>query len=65
MQGIQFLRKYNLTHRDIKPGNLLLDSDRDDATLKIADFGFARHMVGESLAATLCGSPLYMVFVCV
>jgi serine/threonine-protein kinase ULK2 len=39
----------------------------DDATppptlfaLKIADFGFARHLQSTSLAETLCGSPLYM-----
>lgn len=28
--------------------------------LKIADFGFARHLRTTSLAETLCGSPLYM-----
>lgn len=28
--------------------------------LKIADFGFARHLQKTSLADTLCGSPLYM-----
>ena len=28
--------------------------------LKIADFGFARHLESASLAETLCGSPLYM-----
>lgn len=28
--------------------------------LKIADFGFARHLPAASLAETLCGSPLYM-----
>ena len=28
--------------------------------LKIADFGFARHLQSTSLAETLCGSPLYM-----
>jgi serine/threonine-protein kinase ULK/ATG1 len=28
--------------------------------LKIADFGFARHLQTTSLAETLCGSPLYM-----
>ena len=29
-------------------------------SLKIADFGFARHLESASLAETLCGSPLYM-----
>ena len=28
--------------------------------LKLADFGFARHLMPNSLASTLCGSPLYM-----
>jgi serine/threonine-protein kinase ULK/ATG1 len=26
-----------------------------------ADFGFARYLTGADMAATLCGSPLYMV----
>ncbi|KAJ3297327.1 Serine/threonine-protein kinase [Rhizoclosmatium sp. JEL0117] len=29
-------------------------------TLKLADFGFARALPSQSLASTLCGSPLYM-----
>lgn len=32
----------------------------DKFFLKIADFGFARHLSTSSLAETLCGSPLYM-----
>ena len=39
------------------------DGDRDEDVrfhLKIADFGFARHLQKTSLAETLCGSPLYM-----
>eukprot|EP00543_Licmophora_paradoxa_P009635 CAMPEP_0202477472 /NCGR_PEP_ID=MMETSP1360-20130828/93959_1 /ASSEMBLY_ACC=CAM_ASM_000848 /TAXON_ID=515479 /ORGANISM="Licmophora paradoxa, Strain CCMP2313" /LENGTH=984 /DNA_ID=CAMNT_0049104717 /DNA_START=1310 /DNA_END=4264 /DNA_ORIENTATION=- len=32
----------------------------DHFALKIADFGFARHLQTASLAETLCGSPLYM-----
>ena len=32
----------------------------DQFVLKIADFGFARHLQSASLAETLCGSPLYM-----
>ena len=31
-----------------------------DFCLKIADFGFARHLQSASLAETLCGSPIYM-----
>lgn len=58
--GLQFMRDRNLMHRDLKPQNLLLTSRSHDADLKIADFGFARFIDDQTLAATLCGSPLYM-----
>jgi len=31
-------------HRDLKPENLLLASKNDDTNIKIADFGFAKHI---------------------
>lgn len=58
--GLQVLRDNNLIHRDLKPQNLLLSTDDDNAVLKIADFGFARSLQPRGLAETLCGSPLYM-----
>jgi len=36
------------------------DFDTNSFHLKIADFGFARHLQTTSMADTLCGSPLYM-----
>ena len=57
----------DIVHRDLKPQNILLSHDGKtknpqpaDIRLKIADFGFARHLQTTSLADTLCGSPLYM-----
>ncbi len=55
--GMLYLRSRNFIHRDLKPQNLLLDSEANDATLKVADFGFARALDSPTdMAATLCGS---------
>ncbi|ONL93116.1 Serine/threonine-protein kinase ATG1a [Zea mays] len=59
-EGLKVLRGRNIVHRDLKPQNLLLSTNGDDIVLKIGDFGFARSLVHENLAATICGSPYYM-----
>ena len=46
-----------IMHRDIKPGNILIDSL---GTLKLADFGLSKALGPNNLATTFCGSPLYM-----
>lgn len=57
--GLKYLLKNNVIHRDLKPKNILLTNNYK--TLKIADFGFATTTLDEiSLMDTLCGSPLYM-----
>uniref|UniRef100_A0A453J650 Protein kinase domain-containing protein n=1 Tax=Aegilops tauschii subsp. strangulata TaxID=200361 RepID=A0A453J650_AEGTS len=59
-EGLKVLRGERIVHRDLKPQNLLLSADGDAITLKIGDFGFARSLMHENLAATFCGSPYYM-----
>ncbi|CAL4075490.1 unnamed protein product [Meganyctiphanes norvegica] len=55
-----------IVHRDLKPQNILLahagkpNPPPLQITLKIADFGFARFLQDGVMAATLCGSPMYM-----
>ncbi|EPR58827.1 ULK kinase [Toxoplasma gondii GT1] len=58
--GLLEIHRRSYIHRDLKPQNLLLSSASHAATLKIADFGFARSLQPWDLAATICGSPLYM-----
>lgn len=58
--GLQILHEKHLIHRDLKPQNLLLSAKERTPLLKIGDFGFARSLMPQGLADTLCGSPLYM-----
>lgn len=68
--AVEFMWAKHIVHRDIKPQNILLQPAEPTflATghplgipqIKVADFGFARHLPAASLAETLCGSPLYM-----
>lgn len=58
--GLLTLHRLSFIHRDLKPQNILLSEDTEDAVLKIADFGFARVLDASDMAATVCGSPLYM-----
>ncbi len=39
---------------------MLLTEFSENATLKLADFGFAKHLAEASMAQTPCGTPLYM-----
>jgi len=56
--GLRYLFDHNIIHRDIKPLNILLTNNKK--ILKIADFGFAKRKIENSLYDTICGSPLYM-----
>jgi serine/threonine-protein kinase ULK/ATG1 len=58
VNGLKYLDKKNIIHRDIKPKNILLTDNRK--LLKIADFGFAKISKNDTLNDTVCGSPLYM-----
>jgi calcium/calmodulin-dependent protein kinase I len=62
-----FCHDRGIVHRDLKPENILLSNDGPDATVKLADFGFAKRLdtdkdgarVADSLM-TACGSPSYV-----
>ncbi|XP_066997912.1 serine/threonine-protein kinase unc-51 isoform X2 [Anabrus simplex] len=65
--AMKALHAKGIVHRDLKPQNILLSHScgktcpqPQEIRLKIADFGFARFLQDGVMAATLCGSPMYM-----
>lgn len=59
VSAMKFLREHKVAHMDLKPQNILCTS-ASDPTLKIADFGFAKHLYQGDKLHALRGSPLYM-----
>mmetsp|Transcript_11164 Transcript_11164/g.26867 ORF Transcript_11164/g.26867 Transcript_11164/m.26867 type:complete len:729 (+) Transcript_11164:171-2357(+) len=59
LKAMQHLHEHKIAHRDLKPENLLLLDKKDDATILVADFGFAKY-VPEDLLRTRCGTPAFV-----
>jgi len=60
LQTISYLHSQNIIHRDLKPENLLLRSKESDTEIKLADFGFAKHVLVPDSLKTVCGTPDYV-----
>lgn len=60
LDAVRYCHANNVAHRDLKPENLLLVSQKDDAKVKIADFGFAKRCTGPKCLKTQCGTPGYV-----
>ena len=57
LKGIEYSHSKNITHRDIKLENILLDEQNN---VKIIDFGFATCFSHEKKVKLFCGTPSYM-----
>ncbi|GAX20809.1 calcium/calmodulin-dependent protein kinase I [Fistulifera solaris] len=60
LQAVGYCHKNRVAHRDLKPENLLLLSEDDDTSVKIADFGFAKRVLEPNSLSTQCGTPGYV-----
>ena len=57
VRALAFAQTLGLTHRDLKPGNILHNAGTD---IKIADFGAAINRISDRTVITNVGSPAYM-----
>ncbi|CAD7673266.1 unnamed protein product [Nyctereutes procyonoides] len=58
-RALAHLHGKSIVHRDLKPENLLVQRNEDKSTtLKLADFGLAKHVVRPIF--TVCGTPTYV-----
>ena len=57
IEGLKYIHKKNVVHRDIKLDNILIDLTN---TIKICDFGVSRKFSGEELMYEHCGTPAYI-----
>ncbi|CAN4087718.1 unnamed protein product [Withania somnifera] len=57
LSGLAYLHAKNTVHRDIKGANILVDPN---GRIKLADFGMAKHITGQSCPLSFKGSPYWM-----
>lgn len=60
LETMAYMHDKGIVHRDLKPENLLLCTEFDDSSIKVADFGFAKRVKDLSAKESACGTPGYV-----
>lgn len=60
LDALNFLHEQNIVHRDLKPENLLMSSPKEDADVKLADFGLSTFAENDFALKTSCGTLTYV-----
>lgn len=61
LSAVQHLHKHNICHRDLKPENFLFKNNKENAEIKIIDFGLSKKFSKqEENMTTIVGTPFYV-----
>lgn len=61
-RGIAVLHRHNVIHRDITPGNILMQHSPDGLRVMIADLGVAKSLVDQQASTMTAGTPAFMAY---
>lgn len=54
------MHNLKITHRDLKPDNLMCNGEDDNLIIKLTDFGFACFFDPKKKMDVILGTPIYM-----